>query len=149
MQHIAIMQKSWGLTEKIATGQKIIESRWYNVKYLPWGKIFPGEKIYFKNTGEPVAIQAEVDKVLYFSDLTPEKVQAILAKYGKSMGIEAPDIPRFFEMFKQKKYCMLIYLKNAQRIPPFKINKQGFGVRASWISVERVSQVSVLPTSGG
>ena len=148
MQHIAIMQRSWGLTENIVSGQKIIESRWYKVKYPPWGKITPGEKVYFKNTGEPISIQVEVDHVHYFSDLTPGKVQAILAKYGKSMGIEAPDIPRFFEMFKHKKYCMLIYLKNAQRIPPFKINKQGFGARASWISIESVSQVSVLPTSG-
>ncbi len=139
MQHIAIMRKSWGLTEKIATGQKIIESRWYKVKYPPWGKIFPGEKIYFKNIGEPISIQAEVDKVLYFSDLTPEKVQAILAEYGKDMGIEAPDIPGFFEMFKHKKYCMLIYLKNAQRIPPFEINKQGFGTMASWISVDDIA----------
>lgn len=139
MQHIAIMQKSWGLTEKIATGQKVIESRWYKVKHPPWGKITPGEKIYFKNTGEPVTIAAEVDKILYFSDLTPEKVQAILAEYGKDMGIEAPDIPGFFEMLKHKKYCMLIYLKNAQRIPPFKINKQGFGIMASWISVDDIA----------
>ena len=149
MQHIAIMQKSWGLTEKIATGQKFIESRWYKVKYPPWGKIFPGEQIYFKNTGEPVAIQAEVDRVLYFFDLTPEKVQAILAEYGKDMGIEVPGIPGFFEMFKHKKYCMLIYLKNARRIPPFKINKRGFGTMASWISVETVSQVRALPANGG
>ena len=149
MQHIAIMRKSWGLTEKIASGQKIVESRWYKVKYPPWGKIFPGEKIYFKNTGEPVAIQAEVDRVLYFSNLTPEKVQAILAEYGKDIGIEAPDIPGFFEMFKHKKYCMLIYLKNAQRIPPFEINKRGFGTMASWISVESVSQVRALQANGG
>ena len=149
MQHIAIMRKSWGLTEKIASGQKIVESRWYSVKYPPWGKIFPGEKIYFKNTGEPVAIQAEVDRVLYFSNLTPEKVQAILAEYGKDIGIEAPDIPGFFEMFKHKKYCMLIYLKNAQRIPPFEINKRGFGTMASWISVESVSQVRALQANGG
>ncbi len=148
MEHIAIMQKSWGLTENIVSGQKIIESRWYKVKHPPWGKITPGEKIYFKNTGEPVAIQAEVDKVLYFSDLTPGKVQEILDRYGNEIGIAEPQLPKFFEMFRHKKYCMLIYLKNAQRIPPFKINKQGFGARASWISIESVSQVSVLPTNG-
>jgi hypothetical protein len=49
MDHIAIMQKSWGLTEKIVTGQKAIESRWYKGKYAPWGRSFSGDTIYFKS----------------------------------------------------------------------------------------------------
>lgn len=141
MEHIAIMQKSWDLTEKIATGQKVIESRWYNIKYPPWGRISPGDTIYFKNTGEPITMRAGVDKVLYFSDLTPHKVQEILEKYAKDIGIEEHQIPAFYKRFKHKKYCLLIFLKNAQHIPPFKINKAGFGAMASWISVDNVSQL--------
>ncbi len=141
MDHIALMQKSWGLTEKIATGQKVIESRWYNVKYAPWGRISPGDSIYFKNTGEPITIQAEVEKVLYFSDLTPKRVQTILVQYGKEIGIDEPDIPKFFGMFKHKRYCILIYLKHAQHITPFEINKQGFGTMSSWISVESIAKI--------
>ncbi len=141
MDHIAIMQKSWGLTEKIVAGQKVIESRWYKVKYAPWRKISPGDTVYFKNSGEPVTIRAEVEKVLYFSDLTPEKVNAILEEYGKAIGIEASEIPKYFEMFKHKRYCLLIFLKNAQHTPPFEINKQGFGMMSSWISVESVLEL--------
>jgi len=33
MEHVAIMRKAWGLTDKILSGQKKIESRWYSVKY--------------------------------------------------------------------------------------------------------------------
>ena len=143
MDHVAFMQKSWGFTEKIATGQKVIESRWYNVKYAPWGRISPGDNIYFKNTGEPVTIQAEVDKVLYFSDLTPDRIQTILEHYGKEMGIDEPDMPKFFEKFKHKRYCILIFLKHAQQITPFEINKQGFGARSSWISIEHISKIKV------
>jgi ASC-1-like (ASCH) protein len=141
MDHIAVMQKSWGLTEKIVTGQKIIESRWYNVKYAPWERISPGDTIYFKNSGEPITIQAEVEKVLHFSDLTPARVQTILEQYGKDIGIEEPGIAKFFEMFKHKRYCILIYLKHAQHITPFEISKQGFGAMSSWICVERVSMI--------
>ncbi|HEX9133147.1 MAG TPA: hypothetical protein VF844_12710 [Ktedonobacteraceae bacterium] len=141
MDHIAIMQKSWGLTGKIAAGQKTIESRWYNIKYAPWGRISPGDTIHFKNSGEPITIQAEVEKVLYFSDLTPEKVQIILERYGKDIGIEEPDIPKFLARFKRKRYCILIYLKHAQCIQPFEINKQGFGTMSSWICVEHISKI--------
>lgn len=141
MEHLAIMQKTWGLTDKIVTGQKTIESRWYKTKYAPWGRISPGDTVYFKNNGEPVTIRAEVEKVLYFSNLTQEKVHTILERYGKDIGIEESDIPKFFEMFKHKRYCILIDLKHAQRIPPFEVNKQGFGAMSSWISVESVARI--------
>ena len=143
MDHVAFMQKSWGFTEKIATGQKVIESRWYNVKYAPWGRISPGDNIYFKNTGEPVTIQAEVDKVLFFSDLIPDRIQTILEHYGKDLGIDEPDILKFFEKFKHKRYCILIFLIHAQQIMPFEINKQGYGARSSWISIEHISKIKV------
>jgi ASC-1-like (ASCH) protein len=141
MDHIAIMQKNWGLTEKIVTGQKVIESRWYNVKYAPWGRISPGDTVYFKNSGEPVTMRAEVETVDYYADLTPEVVRTILERYGKDIGIEEPGIPKFFEMFKHKKYCILIYLKHARHIPPFEINKHGFGMMASWICVDSVAKI--------
>ena len=141
MDHVAIMQKSWGFAEKIATFQKTIESRWYNVRYAPWGRISAGDSIYFKNTGEPITIQAEVEKVLNFSNLTPEKVQTILEDYSKKLGLDEPDILRFFEMFKHKRYCILIYLKDAQHIQPFEINKQGFGTMSSWLSVESIAKI--------
>lgn len=141
MDHIAIMQKSWGLTEKIATGQKTIESRWYKVKYTPWGRISPGESIYFKNSGEPVTIQAKISRVSNFSDLTPEKVHTILEDYSKELGLDEPDIQKFFEMFKYKRYCILMYLKDAHHIQPFEINKQGFGKMSSWISVESIAKL--------
>ena len=71
MEHVAIMRKSWGLTQKILSGKKKIESRWYKVKYAPWDRIKFGEIVYFKDSGEPVTIKTEVEKVIQFSDLTP------------------------------------------------------------------------------
>jgi hypothetical protein len=143
MEHVATMRKSWGFIPKIASGEKIIESRWYRARYAPWGRIEPGENVYFKNAGEPVTLVAEVEKVRYFSDLTSEKVSQILATYAKDAGIEEENIPQFFERFKQKRYCMLIYLKNARRVEPFEINKQGFGAMAAWICVEDVNNIKL------
>ncbi|MCX6774696.1 MAG: hypothetical protein NTY99_01240 [DPANN group archaeon] len=141
MDHLAIMRKSWKLTEKILSGKKKIESRWYKARYAPWDKIKAGETIYFKDSGEPVTIKAEVEKVLQFSGLTSEKVKQILNDYGGEDGIMIEDIPKFFELFKDKKYCMLIFLKNPQEIEPFKINKTGFGLMSAWISINNISQI--------
>lgn len=143
MDHVAIMKKSWGLLPRILSGEKKIESRWYKVKAAPWGKIGAGETIYFKNSGEPVTVKAKVDKVKVYADLTPGKVRQILKDYARDDGIEAEDIKVFYERFKSKKYCLLIFLKDPQKIKPFQINKKGFGAMAAWISVERVEKIKV------
>lgn len=141
MDHIAIMKKSWGLTDKILSGKKIIESRWYMTRRAPWGTIKKDDTIYFKNSGEPVLVKAEVKKVMSFSDLTPKEVQTILQTYGTAIGIEKQDIPIFLKMFKDKHYCVLIFLKKPEIIKPFEINKKGFGAMAAWISVANIGSI--------
>ena len=77
MDHVAIMKKSWGLTEKILSGEKKIESRWYMIRCAPWDRIKGTDTVYFKNSGEPITIKALVTKVLQFSDLNQKKVKEI------------------------------------------------------------------------
>ncbi len=143
MDHIAIMKKSWGLTQKILSGQKKIESRWYKSKHSPWGKIEKGDIIYFKNSGEPVSIKTIVEKVISFSDLTPKKVKQILDEYSNDDGIEKNKIKEFFELFKNKNYCLLIFLKNPERVKPFEIDKTGFGMMSAWLSVGNIDKIKV------
>lgn len=137
------MRKNWKLTDKILSGKKKIESRWYKSKHQPWDRIQTGDVVYFKDSGEPVAIKSEVIKVIQFSNLTPQKVKEILEKYGEDDGIEKSEIPKFFEMFKSKKYGILIFLKNPERVEPFEINKTGFGIMSAWISVDDINQIKV------
>lgn len=135
------MKKSWGLTGKILDGRKKIESRWYSVKYKPWDSVKEGETIYFKDSGDPVRIKAKISKVLQFSNLTPVKVREILDKYGTDDGIEKEKIPEFFQRFKEKRYCILIFLKDSRKIKPFEINKKGVGAMASWITIPDIAKI--------
>jgi ASC-1-like (ASCH) protein len=141
MDHVAIMKKSWGLTEKILSGRKKIESRWYLTKRVPWNNIKAGETVYFKDSGEPVKMKAEVSRVEQFADLTPRRIKAILNKYGRADGLEKNEIPNFFKRFKDKRYCLLIFLKNPAAIKPFEIDKAGFGNMAAWLTVDKISKI--------
>lgn len=143
MDHVAIMRKSWKLTEKVLTGEKSIESRWYKVRYAPWDTIEKGDMIYFKDSGMPVILRARVQKVLQFSNLTPARVKELLQKYGRDDGIEQKALPVFFARFKDKKYCVLVFLANPQKISPFRVHKKGFGVMASWLTVGDIKSIMV------
>jgi len=153
MDHIAIMsrllgnrgssiksgKKDW--IEMILSRQKTIESRWYKNKYKPWDSIKKGEIVYFKDSGGPTSVRAEVKKIIQFSELSEKKVKEILYKYGKNIGIDKNDLPKFYKIFKDKKYCILIFLKNPKKIKPFEISKKSFGAMASWITVKDINQI--------
>lgn len=143
MDHVAIMKKSWGMISKILSGEKKIESRWYKNKSRPWDKIKTGDTVFFKNSGELVIAKAKVEKVLQFADLTQLTVKKILDQYGKDDGLEQKKIPTFFNLFKDKKYCLLIFLKNPTKIKPFEINKNGFGMMSAWLTVKNINKIKM------
>ena len=104
--------------------------------------IFIGKYVvYFKNSGEPVFFRATVSRVFQFENLTPQRVKEILERYGKEDGVSREQMPFFFKLFKDKRYCILVFLVRPQRVRQFFINKKGFGAMASWISISSVNSI--------
>ncbi len=141
MDHVAIMKKSWNLLPKLVSGEKKIESRWYSTRHLPWGRIKNGDRVFFKNSGEPVMVEATVEKVLEFKNLNQNKVKLLLSDYGKDDGIEQIDVATYFELFKDKKYCVLIFVNDVKMVKPFGINKNGYGAMSAWITVPNINLI--------
>ncbi len=83
MKHIAILRKSWKLLDKILSGEKRIESRWYLTRREPWNKIKEGEVVYFKESGKAVSVKTKVERVLQFGNLDEQKVKEILERCEK------------------------------------------------------------------
>ncbi|MBI5421701.1 hypothetical protein HZA44_01030 [Candidatus Peregrinibacteria bacterium] len=146
MDHVAILKKSLGLMPKLRSGHKTIESRWYQSKRAPWGRIKANDTVYFKNSGEPVTLKAKVLSVISLSDLTPEKVGQLLSQYGSKIGIEAHEIPTFFERLKDKQLCLLIFLDKPETVKPFQIDKTGFGMMSAWLSVHDIQSITAPKT---
>jgi ASC-1-like (ASCH) protein len=141
MDHVAYMSAAWGLLPKILSGQKTTESRWYQTKHLPWDKITTGDTIYFKNSGSPITLKAQVSQVIQFSDLNPSKIKSILDQYGQS--ICADSINNFYDLVKDKQYCLLVFLKDPQSVTPFNVDKRGFGAMSAWITVPDINQIKL------
>jgi ASC-1-like (ASCH) protein len=142
MDHIAIMKKSWNFIPKILSGEKSIESRFYMAKFAPWDKIKKGDTIYFKNSGEPISARANVEKVLQFDNLNSDKIIEICNKYGKEIGIKTEKFDKFIALKENKKYCILIYLKQPEAVEPFEINKTGFGNAAAWLCTQDIRKIN-------
>jgi ASC-1-like (ASCH) protein len=141
MIHLAIFKKEWGMVEKILAGKKSVESRWFRTKKAPWGRVKKGERVYLKNSGDDVCGVAEVKRVVQHEDLSRKTVQELLRKYYRRLGIGESDLEKFYDYYKNKRYCVLIFLKNPERINSFAINKSGFGLMSSRICFDDVNQI--------
>jgi ASC-1-like (ASCH) protein len=137
------MKKEWHLIEKILTGEKTLEERWYKFKRPPYGAIKAGDTIYFKDSGKPVSVKAQVTKVLQFENLTPEKSQEIVKKHAHA-DLGGKEITKEIKEYtSNKNYCVVIFFKNPKKVKPFEINKKGFGLMAAWITVGNINKVKI------
>lgn len=142
MEHVAIMNPAWKLTSKILSGEKTIESRWYKNKSTPWDRISTDDLVYFKE-GKDIKVVAKVADVKQFENLDIAQVQEILDKFSKRIGISPENVPFYFELFKEKKYCILVFLKEVKSVTAFHINKTGFGMGTAWITLPSVSKIKL------
>lgn len=140
MHHIAIMNKSWRLIPKILSGEKTIESRWYQTRRAPWNRIAVGDEVFFKNSGEPIIARSIVSKVLQFEPKTNDDLQNIVDTYGNAICL----LNRNAKVWSKKpKYCILVFLDNPEEIEPFYINKKGFGISNAWIALPDIAAIKV------
>jgi len=137
MEHLAILSKKRRLLIKILSGEKKIESRWYKFKKPPLGVISIGDIIYFKESGCPVSAKAIVENIITYENLTPHRIVEIIKKYGSSIGIDL----NFVEEVKDKRFCVLIFLGNPQKIEPFEINKKRYGLTSAWITIDNINKL--------
>lgn len=142
MDHVAILSKKYKFLDKIISGEKIIESRWYVNRIAPWNKIKKGEIVYFKNSGEPVKAKTNVKKVLQF-DLKHKRIKDILSEFGKRIGFDSKDMNKWVELYKNKNYCILMFLENPTKIKPFKIDKKGFGISSAWLCANNINKIKI------
>ena len=134
------------MIDKILNGQKTIESRWYMQKRCPWDCIKKGDTIYFKNSGENVIASSCVEEVIQVSDLNPEKIIKILNEYWRRLGIPRGELTTYFEIFKNKKYCVLVFLNKVKVIEPFSVDKlkaEGTCLQSAWVTLKDINEIRI------
>ncbi|MBU0650169.1 hypothetical protein KKG63_03165 [Patescibacteria group bacterium] len=156
MDHVAILRKASfkkgeHILADILAGRKTIESRWYVHKIAPWDRIHSDDTVYFKESGCPITAKARVAQVLQYVDLDQNKVAEIVKKYGKQIdpNISEEEFLLWIKNHSQKKYCILIFLTDVTKIPPFKIDKTGFGSAAAWLVLWDIKEKLITKKKNG
>jgi hypothetical protein len=139
MHHVAIMETSRKLIPRILAGEKTIESRWYKRRVAPWDRIKAGDTVWFKDSGEPVTAVAEVRKVLQLDNPPDDVLARVLLRHGGSPGVCFKHPRKMIGWCRERRYAILIFLKNPRAVEPFRIDKTGFGSASAWLTVEDIA----------
>jgi ASC-1-like (ASCH) protein len=138
MHHVAIMNPKWRLIPKILSGEKTIESRWYQTRRAPWDRIAAGDTVWFKDAAKPVTAKASVSEVMQFAFADVRDVEEVLERHWRDIGFASADVSRF-PMLPQ--YAVLVRLADPQPVPPFSIDKRGFGNANAWLTVPDIARI--------
>jgi ASC-1-like (ASCH) protein len=143
MHHVAIMNKSWKLIPKILSGEKTIESRWYHTKRSPWNIVSQEDTVFFKDSGSNITASAKVARVIQYEHYSQKELKEIIKTYGGTGGICFANPAKAFAWTKDKKYAILVFLKNPKSIKPFPVNKKGFGNACAWLTINNIAAIKM------
>lgn len=125
MNHLAILRDQ-DLFEKIISGVKTVESRWYVRRIAPWNKIFADDRVYFKKSGGSIQVSARVRKVVQREFSDKKHFLSTAKEYEKEIGV---DVVKFVKNIP--KYCVLIFLDSVRVETKIRIEDKNYG--NAWI----------------
>ncbi len=128
MRHLAVFVGN--SAEKILSGEKTVDGRFSRNRIPPFGCVARGDKILLKPAGENIVGEVEVENVLYFNNLTPEKIDKIKDEWGRMMVMS----DSFWLERLKASYASLIFLTKPRKyLLPEKSPKIKKGDRRSWV----------------
>lgn len=102
--HVAIV--SHPMAEALTRGAKVVESRLYRHRRVPYGCVNPGDRVHFKVSGGSFIGTCKVVGVRCFSDLTPAAVAQLRRRYNDAVCAPAS----YWSAKRRSRYAVLIWL---------------------------------------
>jgi len=132
--HVAIIEARFA--EPLLCGRKLIESRFARRRRPPFGRVLPGDQIYFKASGGEIIGRSLVTRVREFDDLTPPKVDALRRRYNRAILAPRP----YWQARRDCRYGILIWLAEFTRdtVSPEIPRQYGSG----WLSLSRMGSAT-------
>ena len=114
--HLAVFS-SPKTVEQVLGGKKTIEIRFSQTRQEPYQSVARGDIILLKGSHGLITGQAEIDNVLFFSNLDAGKIARLRQEYGR----EAIQPDKYWQSKARSKYATVIFLRRPDRfITPLK-----------------------------
>lgn len=139
MDHVVYLDAKAEELNNILNGQKCMIVRGATGRKLPYGRVEPGDTLYFveKDGKTEVRARATVSCVLNSEKLTPEESEKLINDHQKELQLT----PTQFKRWAGKRYLVLIGLEAVSPVTPFTIDRSEYGNMDDWLPVEKIGRV--------
>jgi hypothetical protein len=139
MDHVVYVDSKAKELKKILEDQKTMIIRGATGKKLPYGRVFEGDILYFiENNGDGmIKAKAIVKSVFNSEKMTIEESKKLIINNQSKLNLT--DIQ--FKKWSEKKYLVLIEIKNIEKIDHFFIDKSNYGNMDDWLPVENINSI--------
>ncbi len=135
--HLVILKKPF--LDLILTGRKTIESRLYRTKHKWLAQVSAGDKLFLKASSGPVMATATVAAVKHFDNLTARRVAELKQQYNHHIAGDE----QYWQDKMNSHFGVLLWLKDAQQIPPMMITKADW---RAWVVLTPKEHFGLLAT---
>jgi len=141
MDHVVYTDAKSGEMVLLISGEKRMIIRGATGRKLPYGRVSPGDILYFMNNNAESLVKAKgvVSDVIHSDRMSESESVAFIEKYQNKLQLTTDQIRRW----SGKRYIVLIEVCQVRETDPFPIDKSRFGNMDDWLLVENIDSVTV------
>ncbi len=141
MDHIVYLDAKAKELDSLLEGKKSMIIRGAAGRKMPYGRVNPGNELYFINNNAEgvVKARAKVQLVVNSDKLSKEESVALVEANQDKLKLTTGQ----FKRWAGKRYIVLIEVSELEELEPFPIDKSDYGNMDDWLPVEDISSVKV------
>jgi len=141
MDHVVYLDAAAKELELLLSAQKTMIIRGATGRKLPYGKVIPGDTLYFINNNAEGIIRAKANvKSVFNSEKQSEQESTqLIDQHQNKLQLTKKQLGRW----SAKRYLVLIEVSDMQWVEPFRIDKNDYGNMDDWLPVEDIERVRV------
>ena len=139
MDHVVFLDAKAKELDLLSAEQKNMIIRGATGRKLPYGRVNPGDVLYFINNNAEgqVRARAVVTSVFNSEQMTPEDSKQVVEKNQEKLQLSQQQ----FKKWAGKRYLVLVEIEQFEEIPPFEIDKSEYGNMDDWLPVVQIDTV--------
>ena len=139
MNHVVYLDAKAKELDLLISGKKCMIIRGATGRKLPYGRVNPGDVLYFINNNAEGKVRAKAVVTSAFNSekMTPDESTKLVEENQGKLQLSSQQ----FKKWSGKRYIVLIEIGQFEEIAPFEIDKSNYGNMDDWLPVEQIESV--------
>jgi hypothetical protein len=139
MDHVVYLDASASELDLLLDHKKTMILRGAAGRKMPYGRVNPGDVLYFINNNAEglVLAKARVESVFNSDKMKKKEAPQLIDHNQGKLQLSKKQ----YERWAGKRYLVLVEVSGVVRVEPFRIDKSNFGNMDDWLPVETIEKV--------